>query len=129
MPTLGRRGAGSACRAPALSNLINQPGALEGWQSVTPPGYEFDNRITAGSGLGMLFYNAAARAAQVCCPLLLCVCDRENLIAPAVAEKVASDAPHTIVQHYDADHFTVYHPPIVQRVVADQIDFLTEHLA
>ncbi|MFD0361997.1 alpha/beta hydrolase [Nocardia sp. GCM10030253] len=109
--------------------FVNQPGALEGWQSVTPPGDEFDNRITAGSGLGMLFYNPAARASRVRCPLLLCVCDRENLIDPSVAEQVATDAPHAIVEHYDADHFTVYHPPIAQRVVADQVDFLTEHLA
>ncbi|BDT93029.1 alpha/beta hydrolase [Nocardia sputorum] len=109
--------------------FVNQPGALEGWLSVCPDGYEFDNRITAASGLGMLFYNAAARASRVRCPLLICACDFENLIAPTIVEKVEADAPRAIVEHYDADHFTVYHPPIVQRVVADQIDFLTEHLA
>ncbi|WP_330234009.1 alpha/beta fold hydrolase [Nocardia sp. NBC_00508] len=109
--------------------FVNQAGALEGWQSVTPPGYEFDNRVTASSGLGMLFYNAAARASSVRCPLLLCACDRENLIAPTVLEKAAAAAPQAVLEHYDADHFTVYHPPIVEHVVADQIAFLTEHLA
>lgn len=108
--------------------FVNQPGALEGWQSVTPPGYQFDNRITASSGLGMLFYNAAAKAPRVRCPLLICACDQENLIDPAIAVTVAASAPHAVLKHYDADHFTVYHPPIVDRVVADQIDFLTTHL-
>lgn len=36
--------------------------------------------------------------------------------------------PHAVLKHYDADHFTVYHPPIVERIVADQLDFLTTHL-
>jgi hypothetical protein len=30
--------------------------------------------------------------------------------------------------HYPADHFEVHHPPMVDRLVADQIAFLTEHL-
>lgn len=28
----------------------------------------------------------------------------------------------------DADHFTVYHPPVVEKVVADQLGFLAVHL-
>lgn len=108
--------------------FVAQPGALEGWQSVTPPGYRFDNRITAASGLGMLFYNAASAAPRVRCPLLVCACERENLIDPAIAGRVAATAPHAVLKHYEADHFTVYHPPVVEQIVADQIDFLTEHL-
>ncbi|MEV6323957.1 alpha/beta fold hydrolase [Nocardia sp. NPDC051787] len=108
--------------------FVNQPGALEGWLSVTPPGYRFDNRITAASGLGMLFYNAAAVASRVRCPLLICACDRENLIDPAIVEQVAATVPGAVLEHYDADHFTVYHPPIVERIVADQIAFLRTHL-
>ncbi|TCP42077.1 hypothetical protein EV191_12443 [Tamaricihabitans halophyticus] len=108
--------------------FVNQPEALEGWQSVTPPGYRFDNRITAASGLGMLFYNAAAQAGRVRCPLLICASDRENLIDPAIVTKVAGAAPKAVVVHYDADHFTIYHPPFVEQVVADQVDFLRTHL-
>ena len=109
--------------------FVNQPGALEGWQSVTPPGYHFDNRITAASGLGMLFYNAAASASRVRCPLLVCACEKENLIDPFIAGRVAATAPGAVLKSYDADHFTVYHPPAVEHLVADQIEFLTTHLA
>lgn len=108
--------------------FVNQPGALEGWRSVMPAGYEFDNRITAASGLDMLFYNAASAAPRVRCPLLVCACDRESLIDPAIAEKVADTAPNAVVEHYDADHFTVYHPPAVEKILTDQIAFLTAHL-
>ncbi|MEU2255719.1 alpha/beta fold hydrolase [Nocardia xishanensis] len=113
---------------PGEPAFVNQPGALEGWQSVMPPGYRFDNRITAASGLGMLFYNAASAAPRVRCPLLVCACDHENLIDPAIAGRVAATAPGAVLKRYDADHFTVYHPPAVEQIVADQIDFLTAHL-
>ncbi|MGW4329917.1 alpha/beta hydrolase [Nocardia sp. NPDC004573] len=113
---------------PGERAFVNQPGALEGWLSVIPAGHRFDNRITAASGLGMLFYNAASRASRVRCPLLVCACDRENLIEPTIAEKVAAAVPGAVLKHYDADHFTVYHPPAVEHVVADQIDFLRTHL-
>jgi fermentation-respiration switch protein FrsA (DUF1100 family) len=108
--------------------FVNQPGALEGWQSVCPPGYAFDNRVTAASGLGMLFYNAASAASRVRCPLLVCQSDRENLIDTTIAERAAAAAPRGELRHYDADHFTVYHPPMVEKIVADQIEFLTTHL-
>lgn len=88
----------------------------------------FDNRITAASGLGMLFYNAASAAPRVRCPLLVCASEHENLIDPAIVGRVAAAAPGAVLKHYDADHFTVYHPPVVEQIVADQIDFLTAHL-
>jgi len=113
---------------PGEPAFVTQPGALEGWASVCPPGYEFDNRVTAASGLGMLLYHAAADAPRVRCPLLVCQSDRENLIDTAIAEKAAASAPRGVLKHYDADHFTVYHPPLVDQLVADQIDFLTAHL-
>jgi hypothetical protein len=123
----------SRCYVPLVGEpgeraFVAQPGALAGWQSVTPPGYDFDNRITAASGLGMLFYNAASAAPQVRCPLMVCACARENLIDPAIASRVAARAPHAVLKTYDADHFTVYHPPVVEQIVADQIAFLTAHL-
>ncbi|GAA2126748.1 alpha/beta hydrolase [Glycomyces algeriensis] len=113
---------------PGERAFVNQPGALEGWRSVAPPGYVFDNRITAASGLDMLFYNASAKASKVRCPLLICACDRENLISPRIAERVADKASRAELKHYDADHFTIYHPPAVDQAIADQIRFLTTHL-
>ncbi len=37
-------------------------------------------------------------------------------------------APKAIARHYDSDHFAIYHPPLVRRVLADQTAFLLEHL-
>jgi len=108
--------------------FVNRPGAWEGWHSVMPPGYRFDNRVPAGAGLSMLLYDAASMAGRVRCPLLVCVSDKEDLMDPAIAVRVAAEAPRGLARHYPADHFEVYHPPLAERIVADQIAFLREHL-
>lgn len=61
-------------------------------------------------------------------PLLVCVCDRENLIEPKYVELAAGRAPRGEARHYDSDHFEIYHPPLVDQALADQTAFLREHL-
>ena len=76
----------------------------------------------------MLLYDAASQARKVRCPLLVCVSDKENLMDPAVALRVAREAPRGVAIRYPTDHFQVYHPPFVDRIVADQIAFFSDHL-
>jgi hypothetical protein len=47
---------------------------------------------------------------------------------PALAVSGAGEAPRGIAKHYPADHFEVYHSPMVERLVADQIAFFGQHL-
>jgi hypothetical protein len=65
---------------------------------------------------------------SVSAPLLVCVCDRENLMDPGYAVMVARRVPRGVARHYDSDHFEIYHPPLVAQVLADQTAFLQEHL-
>ena len=76
----------------------------------------------------MLTYRAANHAGRIRCPFLVCVSDKENLMDPAIAVRAAHVAPRGEAIHYAADHFEVYHPPIVERVVGDQIGFLRRAL-
>jgi len=113
---------------PGERAFVTVPGAYEGWHSVVPEGTTFDNRVAAGAGVEMLFYDAASRASQVQCPLLVCVSDREELMDPAIATRVAAAAPKGVAVHYPANHFEVYHPPLLERILEDQIRFLREHV-
>jgi hypothetical protein len=58
----------------------------------------------------------------------VCVCDRETLIDRKYVEAVARRAPRGVARHYDSDHFEIYHPPLVEQALADQISFMQEHL-
>lgn len=113
---------------PGDKAFVTVPGALEGWRSVMPDDYVFDNRITAGSAIGMLFYNAYKYAKKVKCPLLVCVSDKETLMDPKIAVRCAEEAPKGKVIHYPADHFEVYHSPLFEKLIHDQIKFLDQYM-
>lgn len=113
---------------PGTDALVTVPGAEDGWRSTVPAGTAFDNRITAVDAALLITRSALRHAATVQAPLLVCVCDDETLMDPRYAEAVAERAPHGIARHYASDHFAIYHPPLVRRVLDDQLAFLKEHL-
>ncbi|WP_028933774.1 alpha/beta hydrolase [Pseudonocardia spinosispora] len=108
--------------------LINSPGAKAGWYSLIPEGSAWDNRCAAAVAVDLLHYRAVRVAPRVECPFLVCVSDNETLMDPAIAVRAARRAPKGRAIHYPSDHFQVYHPPLVDQVVADQTTFLCETL-
>lgn len=113
---------------PGEFGMMNVAGARAGWYSIIPDASRWDNRVGAAIGMEMLSYRAIAWEGHIRCPFLVCVSDRENLMDPEIAERAARLAPRGRAIHYDADHFEVYHPPLFEKIVADQIDFLREAL-
>ena len=114
--------------APGGFAMVTAAGAECGWQSTVPPDGQFDNRIAAADVVAMVTTSAMRHARHIDAPLLVCVCDRENLMDPAYAALVTRRAPRGVARHYDSDHFAIYHPPLVARVLADQTAFLQEYL-
>jgi pimeloyl-ACP methyl ester carboxylesterase len=113
---------------PGSRAMVAVAGAQDGWNSTVPPGGRFDNRIAAADAVAVVTTSALSHASRVIAPLLVCVCDRENLMDPKYAAALARRAPKAIARHYDSDHFAIYHAPLVARVLADQTAFLLEHL-
>jgi len=113
---------------PGSLAMVTAPGAEAGWNSTVPPGFQFDNRIAAADAVAMVATSALRHARRVTAPLLVCVCDEENLMNPRYAALVARRAPNGVARHYPSDHFAIYHPPLVSRVLRDQTAFLVEHL-
>jgi uncharacterized protein len=113
---------------PGALAAVTVAGALDGWYSTVPPGAAFDNRMAAADIVGVALGSAKAGAAKIKAPLLVCVSQRETLMDPRHAEEVAAAAPRGMAKHYAADHFQIYHPPLLDVLLADQIDFMKEHL-
>ena len=106
----------------------DRAGAKQGWLGMVPDGVVFDNRVTASVGAELVLLNAAAKASEIQIPFLVCVSDHETLMDPRIAARVAQQAPQGEAIHYPADHFEVYHAPLVEGIIADQTAFLTRHL-
>jgi len=113
---------------PGSLAMVTVEGAEAGWNSTVPAGGGFDNRIGAADAIGMVTTSAMREARDITAPLLVCVCDRETLMDPKYAAELARGAPRGVARHYDSDHFAIYHPPLVDQVLADQVAFLKEHL-
>lgn len=107
---------------------VTSPGALDGWYSTVPPGTAFDNRMAAADVVGIATSSAKRCAKKIEAPLLVCVSARETLMDPRHAEAVGHSAPRGVVRRYDGDHFQIYHPPLLEALLGDQVDFLKEHL-
>lgn len=113
---------------PGRLAAVTVAGAEEGWNSTVDPGGSFDNRIAAACVAGIAVTSAKRAARRITAPLLVCVSRRETLMDPLHAEDVARRAPRGMARHYDGDHFAIYHPPLLADLLADQTDFLREHL-
>jgi fermentation-respiration switch protein FrsA (DUF1100 family) len=113
---------------PGGTAVVTVAGAEAGWNSTLPPGGRFENRVAAADAVGLVLTSALRHARDITVPLLVCVCDRENLIDPKYVELAARRVPRGEARHYDSDHFEIYHPPLVDQALADQTAFLREHL-
>lgn len=113
---------------PGTQAMVTVAGALAGWHSTVPPGGRFDNRIAAADAPALVRASALRDARKVHVPLLVCACDRETLVDPKYALRVARTAARAVLKRYPSDHFEIYHPPLVDAVLADQTGFLQEHL-
>jgi alpha-beta hydrolase superfamily lysophospholipase len=113
---------------PGTRAMVTVAGALAGWNSTVPPGARFDNRIAAADATALVTTSVLRAARKVRAPLLVCACDRETLMDPKYSVRVAHAAPSGVLKRYPSDHFEIYHPPLVDTVLADQISFLREHL-
>jgi pimeloyl-ACP methyl ester carboxylesterase len=119
IPVVGRPGSAAA---------VAVPGALEGWNSTVSPGGYFDNRVGASDVAEIAVTSASRGASRITAPALVCVSERETLMDPQRACDIACRAPRGEARHYDADHFDVYHPPLLAQLLTDQTDFLQKHL-
>jgi poly(3-hydroxyalkanoate) synthetase len=68
------------------------------------------------------------QAAGLNCPALFCICEHDTVAPARAAQRHASRARRAEVRLYPYGHFDIYLGEPFERVVADQIDFLTRHI-
>jgi alpha-beta hydrolase superfamily lysophospholipase len=110
--------------------LINSPGGEAGWRHVVAIGEEsrWRNRVSARWLLGPP-YRPIRHATTLHCPWLVLVGEADQVAAPGPAVQAARRAPMGELRTYKGvDHFDIYDGDVHERVVADQLEFLTRRL-
>jgi fermentation-respiration switch protein FrsA (DUF1100 family) len=139
LTALGVRDAlrGLAGREPLRVPIVGPPGTLAamttpdaepGFRAIAGP--TFRNEYCARVGLDAVGNRPVTRAADLPCPILFQIADRDTVAPPGTAEKAAWTATgRAEVRRYPLGHFDLNVGEGFERAVADQLHFLRRHLA
>lgn len=108
--------------------LMSTPDAYPGYMRLIPEGTQPPNQVAARVGLKIMTYRPGRLAARVACPILFCVCETDSVAPAGPTLRYASEAPRGEVKTYPEGHFAIYVDAAFERVVADQLAFLDQHL-
>src|SRR5690606_14231942 len=89
---------------------------------------EYRSQVPARIGLAVPLARPGRRTKDLAKPALFCVCDRDTVAPAAATLRHAAKAPRGEVRLYDAGHFDIYLGDAFDRVIADQVAFLRQHV-
>lgn len=113
---------------PGNFGLLNSQDAYEGYYSLIPEDYTFENSCPARIGLMIGTYRPIRYASRISCPVLMVVAEKDSLISPSAARKTALKIPGAEFVSLDCGHFEVYTGTLFQKVAAMEGEFLKKHL-
>ncbi len=122
---------------PVTVPVVGPPGTLAamssadaeaGYMSIAGP--TMHNEVAARISLTAGTYRPGRRAAELPCPILIQIADRDAVAPPEAAREAAWLATgRAEVRTYPIGHFEIYTGEPFERAVADQLRFLSRHLA
>lgn len=117
-----------AVGAPGTLAAMTTPDAVPGFANMNPPGSTWRNEVCARIALSVGSYRPGVSAAKILCPILYTIGEQDLLTPARFAHDAARRAPRAEIKSYACGHFDFYLPPLWEKVVADQTEFLVRHL-
>jgi pimeloyl-ACP methyl ester carboxylesterase len=108
--------------------IMTAPETKPGMDMLTGPNSPWRNQVAARIVLQAPWYRPVLQASKLSCPLLVCVCDKDQTAPAASAWDMARRAPRGEIRRYPVGHFEIYQGSAFEQAVADQLDFLSRHL-
>jgi uncharacterized protein len=112
---------------PGSKALFTQAEALPGFDAIRGDGSLWRNEF-----LPLSFATSTSRAVRVAhrvrCPLFVAIGEQDHVVPRNAAERTVERAPRGERGVYPIDHFSGFLGENFERVVADQIEFLSRHL-
>ncbi|HEX7322058.1 MAG TPA: alpha/beta hydrolase [Mycobacterium sp.] len=113
---------------PGSTAFITTPGAAAAYTEMAGPSWR--NEVSARTALEVAFNRPAASVRRLTCPTLVQAGSRDSVAPPAAARRTAKTGGQlTQLREYPVDHFDFYEGHWQQRVLADQLSFLSDVLA
>lgn len=113
-----------AVGAPGTYAVLTAPEAEPGFRALVGADSRWENAVGARIMLAVGRWRPVREAHRVACPLLACVCDRDETTPPGPAVRLAENAPRGELVRYPIGHFDIYAGAAFERAVGDQLAFL-----
>ncbi|MCW2692332.1 MAG: alpha/beta hydrolase [Mycobacterium sp.] len=112
---------------PGTTALMTAVDALPGYRALLPDGVPL-RTVAARSGMRIAAARPGRKAARVRCPMLVCVCEHDTVAPAERTVRLTGRAPLADVRVYPYGHFDIYSGAPFERVVTDQVEFLSRVL-
>lgn len=117
---------------PGETAMMTSPDARPGMLALIDasglPEDAYPHTVAARIALRIGFYSPQRWVAQIDCPVLVQIAADDAITPRAVAERAAARIRRSTVHVYDGGHFDPYVEPLFDTVVADQVEFLRQHV-
>ena len=112
---------------PGSMACMTAPDVYEAYARLAPAG--FVNEVCARIVIRGDKYRPVTKARNVRCPVLIQICEHDNLTPISAAEETARRLGDLAeVKRYPIGHFDIYVGDDFERSVSDQLEFLRKHL-
>jgi len=112
---------------PGSRAVINSPDTVAGFEAMTPAETTWRNELCARTVLAPP-YRLGAKARRIECPILFCITEQDDVNPPALGIRAARRAPEGELRLYPGGHYDPFLGATLERMAADQIDFLRRRL-
>jgi pimeloyl-ACP methyl ester carboxylesterase len=113
---------------PGSKAWFSQPEALPGFDAIRGDHSLWRNEYLPLSYAGATGFRPVRVAHRVQCPLFVGIGEQDHVVPRKAAERTVERAPRGERRDYPIDHFSGFLGEGFERVVADQIEFLSRHL-
>jgi uncharacterized protein len=111
---------------PGENALMTGLGAEASYEAMLDGPSPWRNQIAARVALTLPFYRPIRDARGVKAPLLMIVCDRDEVCPGSIAARVAQLAPRGRATSFDSSHFEIYFGDLFDAAVAEMLRFLAD---
>jgi dienelactone hydrolase len=122
---LGRHNLVAVTAQPGGHAAMTLPGEADGFRDSVPEGSPWRNEISPAVFLTVALHRPLARARSLRAPLWVGLGERDVSVSKRAVERLAARAPKGELHRYPYDHFGAFTDDGVQRVAADQVEFLS----
>lgn len=109
---------------PGEAALMTKLDAERRYREMLDGPSRWENKIAARLMLWLPLYRPIRSARSIQSPLLMIVCDKDEICPASIAKRVADLAPRGEAVHFDSSHFDIYFGQLFEAAVKTMLEFI-----